>query len=56
MTWDEFDAIITAANLESTLSCSDWRELEIQFYKWKEKKEQEDEGYIDSNSNMWWGG
>ena len=41
MTWDEFESIIDAANLENRLYCEDWRELERVFNEWKEKKEEE---------------
>ena len=39
MTWDEFESIIDSTTIE--LYSSEWKELEIQFNKWKEKKEEE---------------
>lgn len=41
MEWDEFDAIIEAANLQNRLYCEDWRELERVFNEWKKKKDEE---------------
>mgnify|MGYP003351669229 CR=1 FL=1 len=41
MEWDEFESIIDAANLESTLYSSEWTQLQKAFNTWKEKKEEE---------------
>lgn len=47
MEWDEFDAIIQAANLQNRLYCEDWIELERVFNEWKKKKDEEIDYYDD---------